>query len=130
MKKGEIKMTVQVQQNQNQNVLQQIKAEVSAEVSSRKIDEVSKIALLKQVIEFKKIEALEKELDAAKKAIKGELTEMLKQAKVNSYQVEEYKINYSEFEKRTFDSKKFQAENEELYNQYLKVSQSSKFEIR
>lgn len=123
-------MTVQVQQNQNQNVLQQIKAEVSAEVSSRKIDEVSKIALLKQVIEFKKIEALEKELDAAKKAIKGELTEMLKQAKVNSYQVEEYKINYSEFEKRTFDSKKFQAENEELYNQYLKVSQSSKFEIR
>lgn len=64
-----------------------------------------------------------KKVDAAEEALKEKCLEAMRTKGVSEYQDDEIKITYVKpFERKTFDSKKFMAENPNMGDAYMKTS--------
>ena len=72
-----------------------------------------------------RIKLLEEQVSAIDTELKAELDER----KVDVVETGVYNIFYKLQQKNSFDSKKFKADNEELYNQYVKQSVNTLFTV-
>lgn len=81
---------------------------------------------IKQLKEYQRMaEEAEKIANALKEEIKQEMTER----GTAELQAGEYVVRWTAFIASKFDSKAFKAENGDLYNRYLKQSETRRFSI-
>lgn len=82
-------------------------------------------ALDKQSIEaIKEVEKLSKALKAKQDAIKAELLKVMEDNNIVKFENEDLLINYiGPTQRETFDSKQLKADNPDLYDLYVKLSE-------
>lgn len=74
--------------------------------------------------EIKEVEKLAKSLKAKQDAIKAELLKVMEDNNIVKFENEDLLINYiSPTQRETFDSKQLKADNPDLYDLYVKLSE-------
>ena len=76
--------------------------------------------------------ALKAQIDALTKEYNGQkdiITAELKERKTGDYTACGYSVKYTEYERKAFDGKAFKAKHEDLYNQFMKTTTSSRFSV-
>ena len=78
----------------------------------------------KSVEEIKEVEKLAKSLKAKQDAIKAELLKVMEDNNIIKFENENLLINYiAPTQRETFDSKQLKADNPDLYDLYVKLSE-------
>lgn len=78
----------------------------------------------KSIEEIKEVEKLAKALKAKQDAIKAELLKVMEDNNIIKFENEDLLINYiGPTQRETFDSKQLKADNPDLYDLYVKLSE-------
>ena len=78
---------------------------------------------------IKELEAQQDELLAELEGLKDTVKAYMVSERTERLLVGGYKVNYTKYTTSRFDSKKFKADNESLYNQYVKTTEARRFTI-
>ena len=78
---------------------------------------------------IKELEAQQDELVAELEGLKDTVKAYMVSERTERLLVGGYKVNYTTYTTSRFDSKKFKADNESLYNQYVKTTEARRFTI-
>lgn len=87
------------------------------------------IELNKKVTELKELEQYMKEVEAEIEAIKDEIKAEMTNRNTDEMTSGVFTIRWKEVTSKRFDSKRFKAEHEEMYEAYQKESKSKRFTI-
>ena len=78
---------------------------------------------------IKELEAEQDELTAEIEGLKDTVKAYMVSQKTERMLIGDYKVSYTKYVTSRFDSKKLKAENEVLYNKYLKSTEAHRFTI-
>ncbi len=85
--------------------------------------------MLKKIKELKQLEREITELQEQVDDIKSEIKLKLESNNLTEMQVDVFTIRYTPYTTQRFDSKEFKKDYSELYEQYIKETQSKRFSI-
>lgn len=92
------------------------------ETLAKKIKERQELKDQMDVLEFK--------VNAINEELKKDMTERGQESYEFEFDGEKHKISYKVFDQERFDAKKFAEDHPELYKKYLKVSPSSRLNVK
>lgn len=90
---------------------------------------MTKNELLTKVRELKELQQMADELTTEIESLKDELKAEMTQQNTDELKVDVFTLRYKAVATSRFDSKAFKVTHSELYNQYLKTTESKRFTI-
>lgn len=95
-----------------------------------KVNEVLISKLEELAKDYRKKKDKAEELEKNLKAIKQEAMDLMKELNVEEYDFKKVSVHLSTYNKLSFDTKTFKAEEEDLYNSYLRESSITNFLVK
>ena len=86
-------------------------------------------AIENRIKRLKEIEAQQKELDKQAEALRAEIKAEMEAQGMEELHTGNFIVRWKAVICKRFDSKAFKAEHNELYNQYMKTSESRRFTV-
>ena len=85
--------------------------------------------LLVKITELKELEVMQEEIAAQMEALKDEIKAEMTVQGVDKLLIGTFKVSYTKYTTSRFDSKAFKLTHEELYKQYTKNVEATRFSI-
>ena len=90
---------------------------------------MTKNELLFKTTQLKELQNLQEQIKAQAESLKEEIKQEMTERSLQKLIIGPFKISYTKYTSQRFDSTRFKAENEHLYNLYKKPVETSYFTI-